>query len=257
MCILFISPLSVYGMSYEYDQLDRVTKVTYEDGSYTTFSYDKNGNIIKTENHEKAIEDDTDETPEPSVTPEPSISPEPSVVPTNAPTVSPTNKPSNTPKPQQVDTVTGAASVNEEYTIKAQSKSGTFELHGLADGTHYAVFEKPKSKTVKTVTVPASINYDGVDYPVTIIAKNAFAGNTKMKKVTVGSNIQVIEANAFKGCKSLKKIAIKSKVVERVGKNAFKGIHKNAVIKVPKSKLKEYTKIFQKKGQKKTVKIKK
>lgn len=51
MCMFCISPINIYGMSYEYDQLDRVTKVTYEDGSYTTFSYDKNGNIIKTENH--------------------------------------------------------------------------------------------------------------------------------------------------------------------------------------------------------------
>lgn len=32
---------------YEYDDSGRVTKVTYEDGSYETYEYDKNGNIIQ------------------------------------------------------------------------------------------------------------------------------------------------------------------------------------------------------------------
>ncbi|MBR3832885.1 MAG: RHS repeat protein [Lachnospiraceae bacterium] len=32
---------------YEYDDSGRVTKVTYEDGSYETYEYDDNGNIIQ------------------------------------------------------------------------------------------------------------------------------------------------------------------------------------------------------------------
>ena len=43
----------------------------------------------------------------------------------------------------------------------------------------------------------------------------------------------------------------------RVGSNAFKGIYKTAVIKVPASKLTTYKKMFAFKGQSRTVKIQK
>lgn len=40
---------------YEYDTLNRVTKVTYEDGSYVEYEYDSNGNILNIKVHnEKA-----------------------------------------------------------------------------------------------------------------------------------------------------------------------------------------------------------
>lgn len=66
-----------------------------------------------------------------------------------------------------------------------------------------------------------------------------------------------INGKAFAGCSKLKKITIKAKSLKKVGKKAFKGIHKKAVIKVPKSKWKAYKKLFKKKGQAKSVKIKK
>ncbi len=56
-------------------------------------------------------------------------------------------------------------------------------------------------------------------------------------------------------CKVLKNIIIKSKVLNKVGKNTWKGIHKNAKIKVPAKKLKAYAKILSNKGQGKKVQI--
>ena len=50
---------------------------------------------------------------------------------------------------------------------------------------------------------------------------------------------------------------LKTKKLKKVGKNAFQGIHKKAVIKVPSAKYKAYTKLLAKKGQSKSVKIKK
>lgn len=38
---------TVHGEEYEYDALNRVVKVIYEDGSYVEYSYDSNGNIVK------------------------------------------------------------------------------------------------------------------------------------------------------------------------------------------------------------------
>ena len=40
--------INIYAEEYEYDELGRVTKVTYEDGSSIEYEYDKNGNILKT-----------------------------------------------------------------------------------------------------------------------------------------------------------------------------------------------------------------
>lgn len=65
-----------------------------------------------------------------------------------------------------------------------------------------------------------------------------------------------VDDNAFNGCKKLKTIIIKStKLTDKsVAKNAFKGLSKNTVIKVPKKKLKAYKKLFKKKGFKGKVK---
>lgn len=105
------------------------------------------------------------------------------------------------------------------------------------------------------VTIPATIKIQGENYKVTTVAKNAFKNNKSITSVIIGKNVTKIEKNAFYGCKKLKKLTVKSTKIKSVGKNAFKGIHKKATIKVPKSKLSKYKKLFKNKGQKKTVKI--
>lgn len=42
---VLVCQIPVYAKSYEYDDMNRVTKVTYDDGSYAIYEYDKNGNI--------------------------------------------------------------------------------------------------------------------------------------------------------------------------------------------------------------------
>lgn len=59
---------TVHGEEYEYDALNRVVKVIYEDGSYVEYSYDSNGNIVKitmyTDKPEEPEEPDKPEEPE-------------------------------------------------------------------------------------------------------------------------------------------------------------------------------------------------
>lgn len=43
---LFSQAVSIYAADYEYDDLGRVTKVVYEDGSSVTYIYDAKGNIV-------------------------------------------------------------------------------------------------------------------------------------------------------------------------------------------------------------------
>ena len=80
----------------------------------------------------------------------------------------------------------------------------------------------------------------------------------KLKKVIIEKNIQKIAKNAFKGCKKLKKVTIKTTKLKSIGTNAFKGIYKKATFKVPKKYLKKYKKMFTKKtGFVKTMKVRK
>lgn len=132
---------------------------------------------------------------------------------------------------------------NNTYKVtKSASKNGTVEFAKV-------------SKSTNNITIPDTVSVNGVTYKVTSISKNAFKNNKRLKKVTIGKNITKINANTFYGCKNLKTITIKSTSLKSVGKNAFKGINAKAKIKVPKSKLGYYKKLFAKKGQKNTVKI--
>ena len=113
-------------------------------------------------------------------------------------------------------------------------------------------------KKKSSIVIPDYITINGVKCKVVTIKKKALYKGTKLKKLTIGKNIQTIEDNAFNGCKNLKSITIKSTVLKKVGKNAIKGIHKKAVIKVPKKQYKKYKKLFGKKsGFKKPMKLKK
>jgi subtilisin family serine protease len=112
-----------------------------------------------------------------------------------------------------------------------------------------------KSKKIKYAKIATYARVNGKKYYITSIGKNAFKKCSKLSKITVGSNIKSIGSYSLYGCKKLKTITINGKKIKKVGKKALKGVHKYAKIKVPKSKLKAYKKIFKNKGQKKTVKI--
>ena len=142
-----------------------------------------------------------------------------------------------------------------------QTNDAVYRITKMAATGNTVTLEKPLKKTNRTFNVPAAIkSADGkAVFRVTGIAKNAFRKNTKLTKVLLGGNLAKIGANAFSGCKNLKTIRIASTSLTKksVGKNTFKGIHKKAVIKVPKKKLKAYQKFLKGKGQAKSVKIKK
>ncbi len=146
----------------------------------------------------------------------------------------------------------------------------TVSCEGITEGT----------KITKAV-IPATVTIGDAEYKVTKISAGAFKNATTLKTVVIGKNMEEIGDNAFYkckkltkitipskvtkigkkafyNCKSLKKITVKTKKLKKVGSKAITGIHKKAVIKVPKKKLTAYKKLFNKKaGYKKTMKIKK
>ena len=127
---------------------------------------------------------------------------------------------------------------NNSQTAPKKSKAVTSATKGkvvYAISGKYAVVKKCTSKKVKSVTILKKVKIGKKTYTVTLIAKNA-----------------------FKGCKKLKKVTIKATKLKSIGKNAFKGIYKKATFKVPKKQLKKYKKLIKKKktGFKKTMKVK-
>lgn len=137
-----------------------------------------------------------------------------------------------------------------KYTVLSAGKTRTVRCTGIKS--------KAKNK-MKSVVIPASVKISGKKYKVTEIAKNAFKGNKKITKITIGKNVSRIGKNAFKGCSSLKSIVIKSKklTAKKTGSNAFKGINSKATVKAPKGKIKAYKKLIRSKGAGKKVKVKK
>lgn len=125
-----------------------------------------------------------------------------------------------------------------------------------AQNTQVSITKLDKKKS--SIVISDYITINGVRCKVVTISKKALYKGTKLKKLTIGKNVQIIEDNAFNGCKNLKSITVKSTVLKKVGKNAIKGIHKKAVIKVPKKQYSKYKKLFGKKsGFKKPMKLKK
>lgn len=172
--------------------------------------------------------------------------------PVNPPAGTSTPKPDNKDDNNKDDKVTGIK-VGKKVTVNNSKYKVT-----SVKGTRAVQFTNGK-KNAKAVVIPATIKVSGKSYKVTSIAKNAFKNNKKLKKVTISKNVTTIGKNAFRGCSNLKNIVIKTKklTVKKTGANAFKGINKKAVIKVPAKKIKAYKKIVKAKGAGSNVKVRK
>lgn len=133
---------------------------------------------------------------------------------------------------------------NYKYKIISNKTNGkgTVAFHGLA-------------KNVSNVVIGSTVTIKGAKFKITEISAKALRKKTKVTAVTIGKNVTTIGKEAFFGAKKLKTITVKSTKLKSVGKNALKSIYKKAKIKVPKSRLSKYKKMFKGKGQKSSVKI--
>ena len=176
---------------------------------------------------------------------------------------------------------------NPQYQSKVKMIVTGAKNSWTMDGITYQITNQ-KKKTVQVIdavddlgyeTIPATVKIKGKVYKVTKIAsgafqnnkgvkkitigknvttigKNAFSGCKELKEVTLGNKVTKIEKNAFSNCKGLKRITVKSKKLNKVEKNAVKGVNKKMWIIVPKSKVKKYRKLFKKStGYKKSMSI--
>lgn len=135
-----------------------------------------------------------------------------------------------------------------------------------------------KSKKITSLKINSTVTYKGITYKIVSVGSKSFRNYKKLKTVTIGKNVKTIGSHAFSGCsklgrviigkntrtignyafnkdKSLKMIEIKSSKLKTIGKSSFKSTGTSITIKVPKSKIKEYRKLFKNKGLSKKTKI--
>ena len=161
------------------------------------------------------------------------------------------------------------------------------------------------SNQAEAVVVPNTVEINGSSYKVNKIAARAFFENPNVKTVYIGANVTVIDINAFFGCPNLVKVSggaglktigqnafarcpklstfiITSKVLYKIGPQAFykdtklktvyiknttkltkSGVKKSLkgssvkTVKVKKSKVGKYRKFFKKSNSGRKVKVKK
>lgn len=137
---------------------------------------------------------------------------------------------------------------NAVESATPDSENGNYKITSTAKKE--VQYTKATSSTKTNIKIPDIVKINGVSFKVTSIAPNAFKNHDEIKKLTIGKYVSKIGKKCFYGCKNLKSITIKTTKLtsKTVGANAFKGIHKKAKVKVPKSKKKAYKKLLKKKG---------
>ena len=105
--------------------------------------------------------------------------------------------------------------------------------------------------------------YDGnnnivIGGSIKTIGSKAFAGTKVLKTITLGTSVEKIGSYAFANSRDLKVLKIKTTKLtsKTLSKKTFAGITSKTTVKVPKSKLSAYKKLFRKCGLSKNVKVK-
>ena len=163
-----------------------------------------------------------------------------------------------TPIPTAAPQETAQSSAKQSSVPKTEKKDSkltdetgaTYKVTGTTDKKPTVTYISTKKTGKASITIPSSIEVNGVKYQVTSIADNAFRKNKKLKKITIGKEIVSIGKRAFEGCKNLKEIVIETEKLKAktIGRKAFAKTSSEAVVNVPKKKAKEYKKLLRKRG---------
>ncbi len=138
------------------------------------------------------------------------------------------------------------SNVGQGDTVKVGN--GKYKI--ISEYDSFAQYIAPTKNSVKTVTIPDTINAGGKTYKVVSIGDYALndSGRT-LKKVTIGRNVICIGKMAFRYAGKLKTMTIKTTHLtkENVKLASFHALNKKVTIIVPEQKLEDYTKILKSK----------
>lgn len=111
-------------------------------------------------------------------------------------------------------------------------------------------FEGTSKKNVTSLSIPDTVQIEGIQYKVTSIAADAMADSTKLETLIIGKNVSVIGKRAFKNCKNLHLITILTENLTKssVKSDAFKKISPTVSITVPEQKFSAYKSLLKSRG---------
>lgn len=132
---------------------------------------------------------------------------------------------------------------NQTVTPVKNNKKSDAASYKVTDVKKKTVTYSKTKTTSKKAVVPDTITVNGTKLKVTAVGASAFAGNKKIKTVTLGKNITKIGTKAFYKAKNLSKITVNGNTIKSIGKNAFSGVKKNCKITVRAKDKKQYNKI--------------
>ena len=124
-----------------------------------------------------------------------------------------------------VETVYGIDGIFYNLNAETSEAEVTNRLGGVISGTR---------SYSGNVSVPPTVTYDGVEYNVTSIGKNAFYGSVDLTSVSIPSSVTSIGEAAFRGCGSLTSVTIPNGVTS-IGNSAFSNCGKLTSVTIPNS----------------------
>lgn len=246
---LYVRNQTVHAQQIKYDQLGRVEQVTYENGDSVQYQYDANGNMTEAETN---IITKPEPTKEPGTTKKPNpgngsgsqgeTGTKRGQDTTDKPEI--TGTPQKTPDPgkPQKTLDPGKPQKTAKKGMQIKTKTAIYKITSVK-GSRTVCYQRPR-KNYRKIVIPDTITYLGKKYKVTAIKAGACRKQPKLKQVVIGKNVKTIGKQAFYQCKKLKKVQIKSKCLQKVGKQAFQRTHRKIVIKMPKGKRGKYKTII-------------
>ena len=118
----------------------------------------------------------------------------------------------------------------------------TFEF--MVDGVRYSVNNDNTTVTVAgypsgskptgNLTIPESVTFRGLSFPVTSIGNEAFSGCSGLTSITIPNSVTSIGDRAFCGCSGLTSVTIGNSVTE-IGDWAFDGCSGLTSVTIPNS----------------------
>ena len=103
------------------------------------------------------------------------------------------------------------------------------------DNTTVTVAGYPSgSKPTGDLTIPESVTYGGISYPVTSIGNSAFSNCTGLTSFTIPNSVTSIDNYAFRDCSGLTSVTIPNSVTS-IGGSAFYGCNGLTSVTIPNS----------------------
>ena len=122
----------------------------------------------------------------------------------------------------------GKTNRNLYLNIECEFDAKGFTYEKSADGTYAIVtgFDQTTASKIDGlyfVNILDEVVIDGVSLPVVEIKEEAFANESAISIVFIGSNIKVIGKKAFYNCENLEYISFRTRVLEEIKESAFEG----------------------------------